>query len=237
MRFPLDKEAPDKPAPGWGIVPVHFGRDLMSELDEWCRVRGTTSILAVFTAYAALVLRWCKSSDGVVQYMSNSRLSDSVENTFGFFASPLHLRVQVGPQDSFLDLLQRVTEEYCDAYEHADLSYLEAQLPRPEYSRNTVFNWVPRLTKTGPSVLDGTEHVLTYSPLVFDLPFLKVLERDGEPLVVIYETEEGAVGGMYYPCDRISAESMERFVRNYLMFIRTLLRQPQRPIGELLLVA
>jgi amino acid adenylation domain-containing protein len=231
MRFPPDLKPSTVPASGWASAPVHIGREVKAELEQWCRSNGTSLIMVVFTVYSALVARWCECYDGIIQFMGNSRVAPYAEDTFGFFAAPLHVNIELRPSDTFSDLLKRTTESYCDAYEHADFSYLEAQLPRPEFTRNTVFNWIPQLAQSASS--GEALSPLTYSQMHFELPFLKLLERDGEPLLVLYDTTEGATGGMYYARNQFSAQTMERFIRNFLMLVEVSTREPLRPLREI----
>lgn len=188
LGFPNDADKPVGAAPtGWAMVPVQVGGALSAELREWCRLRRSTTVMGIFTAYVALVMRWCNVSDTVIRFEGNGRISQRIENTIGYFTAPLYLRIALFEDDRFDDLLNRIKDEYCMALEHADSSYLEAQLPRPEFTRNTAFNWVSRGAKTGPSELDGTTDEIACSPFPFSNPFLSDLERDTEPFILFGE--------------------------------------------------
>lgn len=187
LTFPVDEIAPQECRAGWGMSPVNLGPRLTAELREWCRGKRTTVVLSMLTAYVALVLRWCKVSATVVRYEASGRDDPLVQDVIGYFTYPLYLLVALVNGDTFSDLLVRVTEEYCLATEHADRSYLEAQLPRPEFSRNTAFNWVPRGTAVFPPLLDGTALALQRSSRPVVNPFLKTLERDTEPFILFGE--------------------------------------------------
>ena len=86
----------------------------------------------------------------VVPFLAMGRPGPEVENTNGCFAAPLYLRIQLQANDSFLDVLRRVTEEYATACEHDDLGYIGAQLPRPDFTYNSCFNWHPREFRVDP---------------------------------------------------------------------------------------
>src|SRR5882757_1215798 len=144
VRFPTYGAPAAATKTGWGMVPIVLGQDVTLKLREWCRLRKTTLVMSVFTAYIALVLRWCEVSDAVILYQSDGRVSESVREAIGYFATPLYLRIRLLEGDSFLDLMDRATEEYCRAFEHADFSWMESQEPRPEFTRNGCFNWLPR---------------------------------------------------------------------------------------------
>lgn len=231
LRFPAVK---DLSGVGWGVVPVRIAGHLKAKLREWCRLKHTTLAMSVFTAYVGFVLRWCNASESVIRYQSDGRVSPKIENTIGFFASVLYFRMKLREDDSFLDLLNQVTEEYCKAHEHADSSYMAAQVPRLEFTRNTVFNWVAQGSKIDLFHLDGSDNAITCSPIPFAHPMLKNLELDHEPGILLYDADEEVVGYVYFPLNRFSTDMMERFGRNFLGFIEALLRQPEGRVKDIL---
>ena len=231
LRFPESKDLPTPARTGWGAVSVRIDRDLKLELLEWCRLRRTPLVRAVFTAYVALVLRWCNASAGVFQCATHGRASPELARAIGYFASVVYPHIELLEGDRFVDLLNRVTAEYRKALEHADSFYLETQSPRPEFTRNAVFNWAPQESEINLSDLDDSEYKIACSPVAFPNPILRNLEKDNEPVMGLRETEDGIVGGVLFPLNRFSTDTMERFGRNFLVFIRQLIRQPEERVS------
>jgi amino acid adenylation domain-containing protein len=226
LRFPKNNTLAHGPGSGWGTVRVKIDRKLKVQLNEWCRLNRTTLVMAVFSAYAAAVLRCSDASDTVIQFQSNGRVSSGIENTIGYFSSPLYLRITLTEEDTFVDLLNHVIEEFCNAQEHADFSFLASRVPRPAFARNTLFNWVPQGDPIGFSGLDGTEDEITCSPLLFSDAIVKTYDLDHEPSVVLYDTDEEVLGGLYFPCQEYSTEIMGTFARSFLAVLRALVRTP-----------
>jgi hypothetical protein len=233
LRFPEDQGAHATNRGGWAIAPIQMGRNLKMDLQEWCRVRRTTLALSVFTAYVGLVLRWCDASESVIQFQSDGRFRPEIENAVGYFSSVLYVHAKLLNDESFVDLMQRLTKEYCIAYEHADFSYIAAQLPRPELTRNTVFNWVPQGSKIELSSLDGSEDEIACSSVPFVHPMLAKLVWDQEPGILLYDVDDDVVGYVHFPLDRFSTDMMERFTRNFMMLVATLVRQPDRCVKSI----
>lgn len=233
LRFPEKRSLHDAARGERGTVLVQIGRSLKMELQEWCRLRRTTLVLSVLTAYVALVLRWCNVSKGVIQYQSDGRFRPEMQNSVGYFATTLYLCTELQANDDFVDLLRRVTQEYCGAYEHADHSYAAAQRPRPEFTRNTVFNWIPCESSIDLPLLDGSKDAVERSPVAFVHPLLRKSDVDLEPAILLYEGKEEIVGHVYFALDRFSQETMASFGRNLLVFLETLLRQPEKRVKEL----
>jgi hypothetical protein len=234
LRFPDDQCLQTSSAFGWGAVHLHIGRSLKAELREWCRLRRTTLAMSVFTAYVGLTLSWCNASESVIQYQSDGRVSPDLQNIIGYFASILYLRIELHENDTFVDLMTRVTEEYCNAYKHADFSYMLAQIPRPEFTRNTGFNWQPQESlNSNPFDPNGLEGKITCLPIRFAHPMVRSLELDGEPSVSLFDADDEIVGDVYFPRNRFSISTMEKFGRNFMLFIEKLLREPEKRVKEI----
>lgn len=237
LKFPEDRRSSTDVHVGWGTVPVQISRELKAELRQWCRLRQTTVVMSVFAAYVGLVLRWCDVPEAVFKYQSDGRSSSKVENAIGYFATLLYLRIQLREDDSFVDLIKQTTEEYCNAYEHADYFYMMAQVPRPEFTRNTVFNWLPRGSiKPDLSYLDGSEDAIACFPVRFEHPMVRNLELEDEPFVLLCDGDDEINGDVYFPLNRFSMGTMNRFARNFLVFIRALLSQPEESVKDIRLV-
>jgi hypothetical protein len=174
----------------------------------------------------------------VFQYPIDGRVTPGIENTIGFFASILYLRVKLIQDDSFIDLLNRATEEYCSVYEHADPHQMSAQVPPPEFTRCTMFNWVPQGLLQGETTeLGSSEDVITCSPVPFEHPMARNLEVDGEPSIFLLDAADGGISGeVSFPMNRFSVDTMGRFGRNVLVLIEALIRKPEGRIKDVLLL-
>lgn len=236
VRFPEEKCSQISSCVGWGTVPLKIGRDLKENLRDWCRQRHTTLAMSVFAAYAGVVLRWCNVSESVIRYQSNGRVRPEIENTIGYFTSSLHLRIALLGNERVIDLIDRTTEEYCHAYEHADSSYIASQVPPADFTRNTLFNWVPQGSENDLLDLEGAEYAIRCSPIRFVHPMLKSLELDIEPVTLLFDAKDEVIGGVHYPLNRFSIGEMERFGRNFMMFIDTMLRQPSKRVSDISLL-
>jgi hypothetical protein len=237
LRFPSDKNVPVETQLGWRAVPFRMGKTLKAELQEWCRLERTTLVMSVFTAYVALVFRWCNTSESVFLYEIDGRVSQTIRGTIGYFAFPLCLRIRILEGDRFADLLNRVTDEYCRAYEHADFSYMEAQVPSPEFTRNTIFNWAGQDFKTdlvdlGQDSIELSTIPIEWSRILSEEIMVNGPEIDTEPNVMIFENDHEIRGWVAFPLRRFSVKRMERFARNIPVFVKALLRKPSQRVMD-----
>lgn len=218
---------------GWGVIPVHIGRARKDELVQWCRSHRTTLVMAVFTAYVATVLRWCDANRAIFQFQTDGRVDHRIERSIGYFAFVLYLRLEISQSTTLIELLNQVTREYCSAYEHADQSYMEAQEPRPQFARNSCFNWVQKAAEgpTGESALEAVG--LEYTPVPFEHPMLRTLERDNEPVLLLFEKEHEIVGGMHFSRQQFDSPIMDLLTGNLDSFLRALVDAPQTPVKDL----
>jgi hypothetical protein len=220
-----------------GTIHLRIANDVTAALREWCRVKRTTVALSIFTAYVGLLLRWCNASEGVILYYTDGRTSPMLETAIGYFAFPLYVRIELLDTDHFVALLKRVTEEWCNAYQHADLSYLAAQTPPPEFTRNPIFNWLPQGSlQLDFSPLAGTEDALTWSPVHFEYPAPRDFAVDREPFILLSDAQDEIAADVYFQLDRFSVDAMRRFGRNFLRFVEALVSQPDRPVKDIALV-
>jgi len=230
LRFPEDHSLVRDAAthPVWAVVTAEIDSEMLSGLRKWCRSRRTTLVMSVFTAYVALVLRWCDAPEAVFQFQSDGRTNPDLVNTIGFFASALYL--QGGPlaDGSFVDLLEDLEQ----AYSHAsvDSAYLTTLSPAPDITRNTMFNWIPVKSSIDVSDLDGTCDAIVCDSGPFARLITSDIEVDQEPAITLFAFDDRIDASIYFPAGRFGCATMERFSRNLLRFVATLLTEPDRPI-------
>lgn len=231
MSFPDDPNLTNAACSGWETIGVHMAAGLRTALHEWCRARRTTLALGVFTAYAALVMRLLDTSESIIQFQSDSRDAVGIENTIGYFSTAIYIRLRLGEQDRFVDLLQQVTRQYCEAYEHADASRAPAEIPRPGFTRNSHFNWVP-VSPGGVSWLADSKDAIECSSISFEHPMLRTVEWDYEPLILLFDSGSEISGGISFPRNRFTAGTIKRFEVGFMSIVNEMLRSPECKVRD-----
>jgi hypothetical protein len=227
LRFPRDPDAQRAALPGWSSVPFKIDAQLKRRLSDWCREMKTTLALALFAVFAAAMLRRCAASSGVIRYQSDGRDGVEQQNTVGYFASELFLRVELQFDATFIGLLDQATRAYCEAHEHRDHSYFAAQFPEHDFAKNPAFNWIPETARIEPPGAVSPEHALSCSPVPFPHPMVTGLQLDEEPVMVLYEAAGGIAGDLYFALSEVSRQSMAHFVASYLALMQAMLRDPE----------
>ncbi|HEY6926753.1 MAG TPA: condensation domain-containing protein [Steroidobacteraceae bacterium] len=230
-------------APAWGMQPLQLGSRVAGELRKLCRLQGTTFAMAALSIYTALICRWCMTYDVVVPFFSGARVWPDIENTVGLFASVLLLRMDLSPENTFLEVLRAVTMEHLAALANHDLGEIYIRTPRLECTRNPIFFWHPsgfRENSHNHIEIVSRDHALKHSLETRGLPLndgiaqdFKVDPDDAPFDLDLYETPEGAVGKITYQANCVCADTVDRFARNYVHFSEVLAERPHVRLKEI----
>ena len=221
---------------GWGTITVRIEGQLRKKLRTTCIQSRSTEPTVVLSAYVALVMLWCEMDDLVIQYMTSGRDDPRLAYTIGYFACPLHLRAQLYAGDRLIDLVARVTHEYCNALEHHDHARLAAQDPPPEFARTTCFNWIPRDRCEQLSESTSPNNAIRVSSFPLPSSFEDDYECDGEPGVMLVDGGEIIIGSVYFPTSRFSPGTMELFGRNLILLLEAMTSDPETSVRQVKLL-
>ena len=236
VSFPQSVPEAEWESSGWSRLPIYIEKELKEMLSTWCRLHKTTLVMSVLTAFSTLIFKWCGVRDTVIPFQYDGRSSTLLSGTIGYVAYPLYLRVELAPEDTFVDLLSKLTHEFYSAHQHADLSYLESRNPRAGFTRNALFNWIPQRMPDDRSTYSrrGDNHLMV-SRFAFEHPGLKTLDRDTEPMIGLSDLGDCIIGGINFSRRSQSIKSMERFALNLKAILRLLIEDPKRNINAVAL--
>ena len=119
--------------------------ELNAALIGFTRRQGVTSFMTLLAAFSVLLARLGGQSDIVIGATVAGRNHAAVEGVIGFFINALPLRLQLGDNPSFVDLLRRVRAVCLDAYSNQELPFeklVEEVNPARAASRNPLFDIV-----------------------------------------------------------------------------------------------
>lgn len=232
VRIPHCRPGISETRGGWGVTKFRFDEHLVKLGQAASRRCRTTLVLGVFTAYAAFVARWCDAYDMVVLFQSDGRSAGNCGDSIGYFAFPLYIRILMDRSDTLMDLTGKVVSEYCSALEHADYGWMESRIPRPEFTRNTCFNWLPKGALAQKLGVSPTQSV-TVADLPIDTCNLGRLERDTEPMIGIVGSSHEIEGGVYFNREALGEEGMKQFAGAFLRFAADLWNSPTGRIVDI----
>jgi hypothetical protein len=235
VRFPGAQDAMSGARSGWEITSARIREQLRDALRRWCQAQATTLAMSALVAYVAVVFRWCGVRKGVLRCITDGRVQPELRDAIGNFAAPMYLPVALTEGGSFLDLLAHLTHEYCEAYRHTDLYYLQSTMPKCEVMRTPIFNWIPQEPRLESTLLPGSPDMLTCSDVEFDNPVYESFAMDSDPILLLHDRSSYVALELLWPRSRFKAAAMERFVQSLLSTIHEMIERPERAIDDVAL--
>ena len=201
----------------------------LSELSGGDDAAAATPYLTLLAAYAALLGRYCEQDDICVAIPLDNRERPELEGLVGFFVDTVPLRVDLGGDPSFRQLLGRVREQFLAAHQHRGVPF-------------------ERLVAEVEAAPDPSRNPLAQVSLGFHdapAPTLELGGRSAEPFSLSDPTtrfdlelhtwlSDGRLGGfLSYAADLFDAGSGDRLLRHLRTLLTAAVADPDRPLSEL----
>ncbi|MEU1130281.1 non-ribosomal peptide synthase/polyketide synthase [Streptomyces sp. NPDC005900] len=243
LTLPTDRPRPAVSSYQGDRVVFELAPQTYERLTAVARDSSASLFMVVQTALAALLSRLGAGTDIPIGTPIAGRTDDALDDLVGFFVNTLVLRTDVSGDPTFAELLDRVRSQNLAAYAHQDLPFerlVEVVNPERSLARHPLFQTMLVLNNTDQGAGDAVASLpgLTVGAqsaeagtAKFDLSF-RLGERSagtGEPV-----TLSGALDFSTDLFDRRTAQSIaDRFVR----VLEAVASDPQRPLGELEILA
>ena len=197
---------------------------------EVARAEGATPYMVLLAAYDALLHRWSGETDLVVGSPVAGRVSERLEGLIGFFVNTMAVRVDVGGDPSFRELVGRARRAALDAFAHQDLSFervVEELRPERTLSRAPLFQVSLILQNTPPAVLELPRVTLRPEPVdsgtaKFDLS------------VELTETPDGMAGEAEFATDLFDEATVARMMEQLAALLDAATARPGERLSRLL---
>jgi amino acid adenylation domain-containing protein len=214
---------------------VHSFR-LLAGLRERCaelaRESRVTPFAVLLAAFQLLLHRYTGADDLVVGTPSAARTRPELEEMVGFFVNTLPIRVGLGGDPTFRELLRRAGDAAAGAMAHQQVPFerlVEELRPERDPSRAPLvqvvlaFQNVPGEALALPGVRVDAAEVDT-GTAKFDLTLF------------LYEDADGLRGRLEYAADLFDAATAARFAEHYARLLASALAEPDRPASTLALL-
>ncbi|PTL83575.1 hypothetical protein DAT35_08755 [Vitiosangium sp. GDMCC 1.1324] len=193
---------------------------------------GATSYMVLLAALGVLLRRWTRQEDLVIGGAAANRHRPGLEGILGFFINVLLLRVDVGGNPRFRELVRRVRQVCVEAYSHQDLPFdrlVDVLQPGRERGDSPFYRVALAVSDTpwmpGHGLkLEGLES----QPLDFPRGVL-----DLELHLWVYDTEDGMTGRLEYAVDLYSEATARRLLEGFRQVLEAVVEAPDRPINAL----
>lgn len=240
LELPTDHP---RPAERRGIgerAPFQLPDESYIALKRLTQAEGVTPFMALFAAFATLLMRLTGQEDLVIGVPINNRTNAQIVGVVGAFVNTLALRVDLSGHLTYRELVQQVRQAALDGYAHQDLPFarlVDALQIERSLSHSPLFqvsfgvqdNPVEAIEMPGlkVSLLEVRslleEHALP--PLhtgrsMFDLTFH------------LSEIAEGIGGWIEYDAELFEADTVARLARQFTTLLTACLRDPATRVGD-----
>jgi len=229
LRLPLDGRRRTPQRHEGRHRPLSIEGTLPSDIVAFGRSVGATPYMTLLAAFGVLLFRITGQDDVVVGSPIANRGRPELERLVGFFSNTVALRVRLGGNPSFRELVQRVRAMSLQAYAHQELPFErvveELQVPR-DASYNPIFqvNFRVQAEERRPLELPGVDA----SPVSIDIGFSRF------DLALELQLEQDRVGGyIEYDLDLFDDDTIEVLAADVESALVQLVGNPDRSILEL----
>ncbi|MBN8232592.1 AMP-binding protein [Corallococcus macrosporus] len=214
-RLPTDHDPATPPDGLGGSLDTLLAPELAARLREGCAKHGVTPFMWMLTVFQLLLARGTGQEDGAVGVADLGRGAPGCERLIGNFINMLVLRLPLGGDPPFQDLLRRVRERALGAAAHAELPYEQLARGRAPLFR-AAFG-----TQNQPReriLLPGLE----VQPLAFDTGLSRL-----DLTLWVSETPEGLRCHWTYATRLFERASVERLHRRFVEWLDATLARPE----------
>jgi len=237
LRFPSDSGLQGKQPLTFAALPVALSEALSSALHAIARRERTTAAMVMLSVFIGAASDWCRQRDFMIEFNVNGRRQSDLVNVIGRFFELLPLRIQLSGDETFIELLRLVSQEFVTAYEHVEFVNIARTLPglydTPGGARCQLISGV-LLGLVHPSALLARDE----SRLPFSVEHIAVGDVStssefeaadcymAEVRLPMFSTSHGMEGRLLYRADLFKRSTMQRFLRQYRLLIERIVQNP-----------
>jgi amino acid adenylation domain-containing protein len=229
LELPADLPRPATPTFRGAWVEFSTDRALVDAMEAVARSEGATLFQVMLGAFSILLSRWSGQDDVVVGSPVAGRGRPETEDMVGMFVNTLALRTDLSGDPDFRAVVRRVREATVDAFAHQDVPFErlvdELKIER-SLSRHPLFQVSFSLiapTQEDPQLGDLRTAIEPGSTgtAKFDLTLQLLPNADGMWC------------GLEYAVDLFERETVGRLADAFLVLVRALAEDPDRPLSRL----
>lgn len=211
----------------------YYGRDLKEALTtpirQLAQVNGTTLFVLLLSAFKVLLYRYSGQTDINIGSPFSNRDQIEFEKIVGFFNNTLVLRSKLTGKQSFIDLLQSVTQTVLDAFSHKTVPF-ETIVSEMHSNRNShqnplfqvmfLYNKAEAIPPFASGVEMEQEH-FDFGVAKFDLTLL--VNEKPDVFNVLFE----------YTSDLFQVDRIDRMISHLEVLLESIVENPRQSIDQL----
>ncbi len=223
---------------------------LCGRLRRLAREHGATLFTTVVAAFQTLLHRYSGQQQLLLGTMSGGRSAAAFAGTVGYFVNPLVLRGDLSGDPSFADFLARTRQLVLAAFEHQDYPFpllVEGLNPERDRSRSPLFQvafvWHQARGAALPesyrnALLPGRGGARTQlGGLAVESMSLELGGAQFDLTLMVAEAADHLAASLHYNPDLFDATTIRRMAGHLATLLAGIVRESQRRVSELPLVA
>lgn len=205
-----------------------INEQLSEKIKQLCSKKNCTLYMFMLSAFAVMLQRYSNQNDMVLGTLIANRNKEELESMIGFFVNSLPLRLNVDPDSKFNELLECVKNKTLNMYDNQDVQF-DALVDELNIGRtagkNPLFQIIFVVQNAQIEEMDDENahwgmKILDSETSKFDL-IIQIFEIDGKLSVKLE-----------YNLNCFAEDSMERFGKNYIETINSIVNEPDSVIGD-----
>jgi len=227
LELPTDHPRPALQSFRGAMHRFAFPKSLSDGLHQLANREHVSFFTTILAGFAALLRRYSAQEDFVLGTVTSGRKHTELEALLGCFQNPLALRLKLGGDPSFRELLTHTREVTLSALSHDNAPFerlVEELSVRRDTSRNPVFPVMFSLVPPTPAFADGwdlNQLDLEIGTAKFDLD----LELDDRPA--------GLQGRFVYCTDLYESATIERMTAHFESMLEAIVVDPEQKVSRL----
>ncbi|WP_338460410.1 non-ribosomal peptide synthase/polyketide synthase [Azotobacter vinelandii DJ] len=230
LELPGDRPRPAVQSHAGARLAVELDGELARSLRELARREGVTLFMLLLASFQSLLHRYSGQDDIRVGVPIANRTRAETEGLIGFFVNTQVLKAEFELQTTFVELLRQVKRTALEAQAHQDLPFeqlVEALQPERSLSHSPLFQVM-------------YNHQTAVKGAARSLPGLSVEGLAWENRTTqfdltldSYEGPDSLGASLTYATDLFDASTVKRLAGHWRNLLASIVRQPERRIGEL----
>jgi amino acid adenylation domain-containing protein/thioester reductase-like protein len=228
LEFPTDRPRSPSRSTRSAAVSTDLSPELTAGLEALSRREGISLFLILLSAYEVLLHRYTDQGDILVGTPTAGRSHPESNGLIGRFQYPLLLRARLVSEMSFRELLRHVAEVCASAEAHKDMPYaaLWEHVAPPGAGAQGPLVQASFELYCRPAPIKGEE--ITLSLLTIE-PFASMFDVS----LVMELAAKGLSPTLIYSVDLFDEGTAARMLRHFEVLLDGIVKNPDRPIGEL----
>ncbi|MFW6168862.1 MAG: non-ribosomal peptide synthetase [Planctomycetota bacterium] len=244
LDLPTTQPRPPQFSHRAGVVSCHLPETLTSELNDLAARERVTIYCVLLAAFQILLGRYSGQRDFLIGTPFVGRSQREFESTVGYFVNMLPMRVQLGGDPTFRELLRQVSATALEALDHQDYPF-SLIVERLEVMRDPSRPALVQATFTlersqrkeeagrGRFLFPDSEAHVNIGGLIGETYYVAQQSCRHE-LEMVLEQSSGTINGLLCYCaDLFDQPLMERMMEHYQTLLSSAVSNPDLPLSQL----